>query len=187
VRYRRTATYTAGLAIIGAALLRPINPRVDPVPSQLDATVSLHGGFANETTLNVESVDRLTTALVLANCTESLIVTTESMVNYRGRSFDATQDHRDRVTKAGLLSRWRLVGPVGNTHDEAIAAARLLLPSHRHIGVVTSPLHTRRACATFERAGFQVTCIATRIERHVYHDRVYERLAWIKFWLHGWV
>jgi uncharacterized SAM-binding protein YcdF (DUF218 family) len=49
------------------------------------------------------------------------------------------------------------VGPVSNTHDEAVALAALLREKGwKRVLVVTSPLHSRRACAALEGQGVEV-------------------------------
>jgi uncharacterized SAM-binding protein YcdF (DUF218 family) len=52
-------------------------------------------------------------------------------------------------------------GLVFNTHDEALAVARLLRERGLRGGVllVTSPLHTRRGAATFAAAGVEVRAV----------------------------
>lgn len=50
-----------------------------------------------------------------------------------------------------------VVGPVVNTHDEAMDVARLARErGWKTILLVTSPIHSQRASATFERAGLTV-------------------------------
>jgi uncharacterized SAM-binding protein YcdF (DUF218 family) len=50
-----------------------------------------------------------------------------------------------------------VVGPVGNTHDEAEAVARLCRArGWQRILLVTSPSHSRRASAVFEHAGLTI-------------------------------
>jgi uncharacterized SAM-binding protein YcdF (DUF218 family) len=93
------------------------------------------------------------------------------------------------------------VGPVYNTRDEARAVARLCRDQGWHrILLVTSPVHSRRACATFEREGLEIVSspsVETRydLERldqpgdrlmafsSVMHERVglwvYARRGWI--------
>jgi uncharacterized SAM-binding protein YcdF (DUF218 family) len=59
----------------------------------------------------------------------------------------------------GMKQEVLAVGPVVNTHDEAVAVARLAAErGWKRVIVVTSPTHTRRACAAFERAGLAVVC-----------------------------
>ena len=55
--------------------------------------------------------------------------------------------------------------------------------------VVTSPLHTRRACAAFEHLGLTVTCVGAG-QYHWWtwpYDAVYEQLGWIKYRMKGWI
>ena len=42
-----------------------------------------------------------------------------------------------------------------NTRENALFSARLLLPDHRRVWVVTQPFHLRRALFWFRRAGFE--------------------------------
>lgn len=110
-------------------------------------------------------------------------------------------DYRRIIGLAGDTSLWRAVGPVATTHDEALATSQLLAPaSGRSIVVVTSPLHTRRACATFEAVGFAVTCWPSDERRYALHtfsgirsrlaatvDWLYERAAVIEYRWRGWM
>lgn len=49
------------------------------------------------------------------------------------------------------------LGPVRNTHDEALATGELFRTrAYRTLLLVTSPTHTRRAAATLERQGIEV-------------------------------
>ncbi len=53
--------------------------------------------------------------------------------------------HMDAITSVGV---------VGNTHDEAVAVAELFAKNGwKKLILVTSPTHSRRSAATFERAG----------------------------------
>jgi uncharacterized SAM-binding protein YcdF (DUF218 family) len=81
------------------------------------------------------------------------------------------------------------------------AAAHLKSPAAPvQIALVTSPMHTRRACATFEKLGFRVVCVpALERDHDTWHpvtaeDRLaawraylYERLAWVEYSYRGWV
>jgi len=51
------------------------------------------------------------------------------------------------------------VGPVADTHDEALAVARLARErGWPRVILVTDPIHTSRAAAVFEKAGLPVLC-----------------------------
>jgi uncharacterized SAM-binding protein YcdF (DUF218 family) len=57
----------------------------------------------------------------------------------------------------GITADVLTVGPVGNTRDEAVAVGALCRQrGWRRLLVVTSPLHSRRACAALEREGVVV-------------------------------
>jgi uncharacterized SAM-binding protein YcdF (DUF218 family) len=92
------------------------------------------------------------------------------------------------------------VDSVHTTRDEAVRAWRLLGPrGATRIAVVTSPLHTVRACATFERVGFTVSCVAAvsraySVDRAASPDErltlfrawLYERTALVEYRARGW-
>jgi uncharacterized SAM-binding protein YcdF (DUF218 family) len=71
-----------------------------------------------------------------------------------------------------------VVGPVRNTHDEAVAVARLFRDQGwQRVLAVTSPVHSLRAAASLEHAGLQVVsvpAVETRYDVEVF-DRPGER------------
>jgi uncharacterized SAM-binding protein YcdF (DUF218 family) len=59
----------------------------------------------------------------------------------------------------GIKNETILVGPVRNTHDEALAVAALFKSrGWTNVVAVTSRTHSRRACAALEAQGLQVVC-----------------------------
>jgi uncharacterized SAM-binding protein YcdF (DUF218 family) len=72
------------------------------------------------------------------------------------------------------------VGPIRNTHDEALEVARLCRSrGWTRLLVVTSPTHTGRACPTVERQGIAVVCVPaveTRFDLETL-DRPLERMT----------
>jgi len=92
-------------------------------------------------------------------------------------------------------------GPVGGTHDEAVAAAKLVKTrGWQELLMVTSPAHTRRAAAAFEKAGVHVVAASSEDPRCSYSnlscpgDRLYafgcwqrEFLGWITYRRRGWL
>ena len=117
-------------------------------------------------------------------------------------SFTSDADQRRLIGLAGMQGHWLLVGgDLHTTHDEAVAVDRQLRQlGARNIAVVTSPLHTRRACATYERDGMRVTCVPS-LERGdqtrapggaqnrltAFRTYLYERLGWWQYRRRGWV
>jgi uncharacterized SAM-binding protein YcdF (DUF218 family) len=93
------------------------------------------------------------------------------------------------------------VGPVDNTHDEALAVARLFRERKlRRVLLVTSPTHSRRAAAAFEHERLEVISspsVETRfdLERLTKPDDrmfafgsiVHERLGLLVYRWRGWI
>lgn len=82
------------------------------------------------------------------------------------------------------------VGPVRRTRDEALAVRALAgRRALRRLIVVTSPLHSRRACAALEHEGIEVVCspaVETEYDLETL-DRADDRLAAFGGLLHEWV
>ncbi|MBI3791198.1 MAG: YdcF family protein [Gemmatimonadetes bacterium] len=90
---------------------------------------------------------------------------------------------------------------VFSTRDEAIGAAAIARTrGWRRLAVVTSPVHSRRACRTFERVGLTVACwpsqergarvarASTTAERAQAAAAVtYEVLGWLAYTVRGWI
>jgi uncharacterized SAM-binding protein YcdF (DUF218 family) len=68
------------------------------------------------------------------------------------------------------------------------------------LAVVTSPMHTRRACATFEAVGFRVACVpaavrnsglhpasSTQLRLHSFQAWLYEIFATDTYRRRGWI
>jgi uncharacterized SAM-binding protein YcdF (DUF218 family) len=79
-----------------------------------------------------------------------------------GPSVTSDVDQQRLVSLLERPIRLLIVDSIFSTRDEAVRtralASTLDLTS---VAVVTSPVHTYRACATFERVGFAVTCVAS--------------------------
>jgi len=177
--------------------------RRDSLPSASpDAVVALSTTISADGLVDPTGTTRLLSALEVMRRTGARALVTTRPIWTPAESMDAAmQDYRRLIGLAGDTSRWRVVGPVATTHDEALATSHLLAPAAAHsIVVVTSPLHTRRACATFEAQGFTVTCwpaderryalytfsgVKTRIAATV--DWIYERAAIIEYRSRGWI
>ena len=93
------------------------------------------------------------------------------------------------------------VDSIETTRTEALRMWSIAKPRHWNtVALVTSPLHTRRACATFEAVGFRVICVPARVresglDRHsIPEDRfrafrlwLYERFATDTYRRRGWI
>jgi uncharacterized SAM-binding protein YcdF (DUF218 family) len=160
-------------------------PRVDPPSSPPSVVIALSANVASTDALDYAGTTRLTKAVAIARESHAVLVTTRV---FRG-SVSSDGGQRRIITAGGLADRWIVLpGAPGNTHDEALEL-RARYPTLVAIAVVTSPLHTRRACAVFEHVGFRVTCVASAQYQwwKVAYAFVYEQLAWVKYWQHGWI
>jgi uncharacterized SAM-binding protein YcdF (DUF218 family) len=174
--------------------------RDDPLASA-DAIVVLSATVKSDGYLNAEGVERLLTGLALFQKQAApRLFTTSVEVEYPSGVLSSTADQRRLIQLAGAESAWTSLTGVLTTHDEALQAASKLPPSAHSVIVVTSPLHTRRACATFEAVGFTVICKAAAEHHHTtWHplnaeDRLesfsaylYERLGMVKYRAKGWL
>ena len=181
--------------------LAPRWVRNDSLPDRFDAVMALSEGVHSDSTLSAGAFDRLRAATAIAKRDSSAwLVTSRVRELLEGVQVDSDAGQRELVDEAGLADRWKVVDHVHATHDEAIRAAKLLLPARRNLVLVTSPMHTRRACSTFERAGFIVTCRAAREHLRVtwhpegpldrlaaFRDYIYERFGMIEYRARGWL
>jgi uncharacterized SAM-binding protein YcdF (DUF218 family) len=177
--------------------------RRDSIPAErLDAVIVLSSGVSADSLLDAAAVERLLAGLALFRDNGArLLVTTRNGVSRSSDKMESDADRRRLIDLVTDTARWHAVGPVHTTHDEAVRTAALLLPlGQRNVAVVTSPLHTRRACRTFEKAGFKVTCVPADERLYAVHafdspatrlrataDWLYEQLAIAEYWVRGWV
>ena len=203
-------TVVAVALLVGAVTLTPVLRapveswiRRDSVPAvRFDAVVVLSSSVTADSTLDPVATERLLSALEFARRHEvGLIVTTRPAVSRRDSRPVSDADQRALISFSGDATRWREVGPVRTTRDEALRTGELLAPAaNRTIAVVTSPLHTRRACAAFERVGFHVVCVPATERMYAVHafrgvrarllavsDWAYERLGMLEYRARGWV
>jgi uncharacterized SAM-binding protein YcdF (DUF218 family) len=203
------ATLVAAI-VVGVVTMTPLVDRPvaawirrDTLPSTpLDAVVVLSSSVNRDGVLDVSGTERLLSGLAVWRRNHArLLITTRVEERAAQGIITSDADQRALTVLGGDTSAWRVVAPAHTTHDEAVRTGELLAPaSARSIAVVTSPLHTRRACATFEALGFHVVCIPSDERRYAVHtlpgpadrfaaffDLLYERLAMIKYRARGWV
>lgn len=174
--------------------------RDDPL-APADAIVVLSGTVNSDGYLNAEGADRLLTALALFQKQAApRLLTTSVEAEYPSGVLSSTADQRRLIQLGGAESAWTSLTGVSSTHDEALQAASKLPTDAHSVIVVTSPLHTRRACATFEAVGFKVICKASAERRYVtwhpldptsrlksFGAYLYERLGMVKYRSKGWL
>jgi uncharacterized SAM-binding protein YcdF (DUF218 family) len=106
-----------------------------------------------------------------------------------------------QMAALGLSAPIDEVGPAVNTHDEALLVARLARKrGWKQVLLVTSPAHTRRARATFLKAGLQVlvrpsperdyelSSLNDPVQRlRAFRHWIYEWAGWHLYQRRGWV
>lgn len=177
--------------------------RRDVLPREpVAAVVVLSGDVLADSAINAGALERLLTGVELVKRgLAPRLVTTRVIKRYGGNAVNSDAAQLRLIRLAGLEGAWTILDSVGNTRDEAVRTAVRLLPTGaRRIAVVTSPMHTRRACGTFEKVGFQVACVpAAEIEfvtanaasstdrLAAARDYLYERLGMVKYRYKGWL
>jgi uncharacterized SAM-binding protein YcdF (DUF218 family) len=177
--------------------------RSDSLPAgSVDAVVVLSGNLTREGRIGSEALGRLLAGLELRRrlSTRPLVLTSVHRIR-RGDTLSSERDQRALIARFDPDAVLHVVGPVRNTHDEAVAVTGLARQrGWRRLAVVTSPLHTRRACATFERQGLAIVCRASdsrdyslnlrrapadRLE--AFRDWLYETVGIRVYRARGWV
>jgi uncharacterized SAM-binding protein YcdF (DUF218 family) len=136
-----------------AAALADGLPRRDPL-GPADAVYVLASGVQEDGTLTDEALYRLTHGLeeVRQGLAPRLV-----LGELRPPRAHYAEGARALMAHLGIEAEVVTVGPVADTHDEAVAVAALYRArGWRRVIVVTSPLHSRRAAAAFEHQGLEV-------------------------------
>jgi uncharacterized SAM-binding protein YcdF (DUF218 family) len=138
--------------------------RNDPMPdAPVDAIVVLSASVTADGDLSPHGIDRLLAGLELyrEGRASRLVVSRIASSSHRGQTSDV--DQRRIIAYTGQQPSLIVLDPVGTTRLEAVRAKEIAdREGWRRIILVTSPVHTRRACATFEAIGFDVTCRPSR-------------------------
>lgn len=193
------------LLVVGFTPLinRPVRDwiRSDPEPLHPpDAVLVLSGFVSNDGHIDQEAVDRLLAGVNLAGrWRRPLVISTVRPRGHPGTT--SALDQNRIIALAGDSLELYRTDSVNSTHDEALALAGLAKQHGWHsIAVVTSPIHSRRACATVQRTGFTVVCLPSE-SRNIaletmdgpadrlpaFGEWLYERLGWIKYSWRGWL
>lgn len=185
---------------IAGALARPLR-RADPMPTRsLDAIVVLSAAIDDAGHLNAAALDRLLHGADLLRRGVAPVIVL-SRVRSDGDRVTSDADQERILALLGRPVHVVRVDSVRNTRDEATRTAAWAAPlGVRHVAVVTSPTHSRRACATFEAVGLRVTCLPSRsrdlpldhLDRPAYRtaafgDWLYETLGTVEYRARGWV
>jgi uncharacterized SAM-binding protein YcdF (DUF218 family) len=177
--------------------------RNDGLPADtLDAVVVLSGGVNSDSALSAVAADRLLAGLELIRAGRARRIVTTRQVEREGNLVITSDSDQARlISLASVADKWTVVTGAKTTREEAVLTSRQLIPrGEKRIIVVTSPLHTRRACAVFEAVGFSVVCRAARERDYVTNpatgkaDRLaalraygYELVGFLKYRAQGWL
>jgi uncharacterized SAM-binding protein YcdF (DUF218 family) len=149
-----------------------------------------------------ETLDRLLTGLSLARRGLAPVVLISRESRALGRK--SVSDSVDQKAVVGLTSsgaRVIFVDSVVTTRTEAMRM-RDIARSNRWgtLAVVTSPMHSRRACATFEAVGFRVVCVPAAVrgsglyqganaedKLRAFRAWLYETFATASYKSRGWI
>ena len=150
------------LVIFTPIIVKPARAliRTDP-ESAVDAVVVLSSGLSDDEVLDQQGVDRLLTGLGIARKMEAkaIVITTLAMTGEEGpltSRYDQLRLYHLAQSPVSLV----ITPPAQNTHAEALHTLKLAQErGWKRVAVVTSPMHSKRACATFEKVGLTVVCV----------------------------
>ena len=176
--------------------------RRDGMPSGVDAVAVLSAGFTSDGLMRSETLDRLLSGIALAEreATPNLMVSRERKSTGAGQVTDSA-DLQDIASMLASRANIIFVDSIRTTRTEALRM-RAIAAQHgwKTVAVVTSPMHSSRACATFEAVGFKVVCAPATLRqsgldpRSTPEDRLrafrswlYERFATDEYRRRGWI
>ena len=174
------------------------NDRVDL--DRVDAVYVFSGAVNAHGLLSGEVIDRLLTGIAL-RARRPVLPLIVSIVRFdqRAGSPSSVTDQQALIAMMPARGPVEWIDSVYSTRDEAVALTRRAFGQRwKRVVVVTSPMHSRRACATVEGMGLAVTCVVapwrpaawparTAGDRIFVMQRlVYETLAWAQYRLSGW-
>jgi uncharacterized SAM-binding protein YcdF (DUF218 family) len=208
--FRRSMTVAAIALIVVVAIgtWSPIVPRLarpfvrnDAVNLQgVDAVFVFSNGTNSRGLVNSEGVDRLLTGIALRARRPELPLAI-SIVHFdeRDNGVSSEADQRALIAMSPASASLITFDSVASTRDEAVRLSRHAFQQRwKRVLLITSPMHSRRACATVEALGLAVTCAVapwrvaswpprTARDRIVLMQRlVYETMAWAQYRVTGW-
>lgn len=169
-----------------------------PSATPVDAILVLSGGITDDGRLTGQALDRLLSALTISQ-RRGIAPLALSVVEQANHTSEA--DQRALVSLALPGASVRFVRNVFSTYDEAVAFTALAQTNGwRRVILVTSPMHSARACATLEKTGLSVECRpadgrdysvrrmrSAQDRREIFKDVVYEAAAAMLYRVRGWL
>jgi hypothetical protein len=208
--FLRPLCWSAALlsVVVAIGLWTPITDRFGPPfvrndalnVNALDAVYVMSNSVNSSGLVAFEGIDRILTGIAVRAHRPALPLVL-SVVRFDGARIGVSSqaDQRALVALSPASGPTEWIDSVYSTRDEAIGLAqRALQRRWKHLAVVTSPTHTRRACAAVEETGLRVTCVvapprawswpprSTSDRRVLMQHLTYETLAWAQYRLTGW-
>lgn len=198
----------AEITLFALAVYTPLTMALAPrfvrsdVPGPADAILVFSGSVNSAGRVHDAALERLLSALQIARARRIGELGLSVVADERDpRTPGSDRDQRELVALALPGVEPRFVRDVHSTRDEALAFAALARThGWRRVIAVTSPTHTRRACAALEVAGVSVECrpAAERVydlgrldrpgnRRLAMQDVVYEAAATLLYRARGWM
>lgn len=174
--------------------------RSDPLPASADAIVVLSAGVTGDGMLPPQALDRILKGVELARGGAApRIVLTRERKRVHGKWVTTSADQEKLASLAGV--EVVITGVSRSTREEALRVQALASERRwTRVVLVTSPFHARRACATFEKVGLDVSCIpadsrdVSVVALGEPHDRVrafglwmYEMVGTARYRMAGWL
>lgn len=162
--------------------------RRDPVPARVDAIAVLSMGGTPDGLMRSETLDRVLTGMTLVKrgVSNAMLISRETR-SFGGRQVSDSADLQDVTAMLAVPATVIFVDSIFTTRTEALQMRSIARQrGWNTLAVVTSPMHTRRACATFEAVGFKVTCVpaAVRGSGLVPNSTPEDRLRAFRAWLY---
>ncbi|HEV7388011.1 MAG TPA: YdcF family protein [Gemmatimonadaceae bacterium] len=162
--------------------------RRDSIPARVDAIAVLSMGGTPDGLMRSETLDRVLTGIGLTRrgLSDNMMISRETRSfggNYVSDSADLASITRMAAPQASIS----FVDSIRTTRTEALRMLKIARPrGWSTLAVVTSPLHTRRACATFEAVGFKVVCVPAVVRGSglVPNSNAEDRFRAFRLWLY---
>ncbi len=184
-------------------LLPPFVRRDTPVPGTMpDAVVVFSGRVNGDGRVVGPALDRLLTGLAEVKRRQIGQLALSVVGDERDANApDSERDQRELAERFAPEVQLRFVHDVSSTRDEALAFSAIARTyGWQRVLVITTPSHTRRACAALAHEGVVVECLPaisrsyspSRLEhpeerRLAFGDVLYETAATVLYRVRGWM
>ena len=162
--------------------------RKDPLPPRVDAVAVLGMGLTPDAMMRSESLDRFLTGLSLAKRgLAPVVLVSREQRSFTGGAVSDSADLQNIAQLVGTTPRVIFVDSVVTTRTEAMRMGAIARANRwSTLAVVTSPMHTRRACATFEAVGLRVVCVPAAVRQSGLYAgaNAEDRLRAFRAWLY---